>query len=192
MTKTLCLRNRQRICAVDVPLLRRILQHLIETQFHLQEYELCIHLMAAPAMARINWQFLRHEGSTDVLTFDYGEGRKHKNAVGHLQSRPRSVMRANAWLGCGPSLRGEIFVCLDDAVIQARQFRATWQSELVRYAIHGLLHLRGYDDLSPTARRGMKREENRLLKIAASHFDIGALRKTNSKRRSQNETRRTA
>jgi probable rRNA maturation factor len=43
------------------------------------------------------------------------------------------------------SLHGELFICLDDAVKQAREFRTTWQSELTRYVIHGLLHLCGHD-----------------------------------------------
>ena len=41
---------------------------------------------------------------------------------------------------------GKSFVCLDEAVRQARRFHTTWQSELVRYVVHGVLHLLGYDD----------------------------------------------
>ncbi len=70
---------------------------------------------------------------------------------------------------------GEIFICIDDAVKQSRQFRTAWQSELVRYVIHGLLHLAGHDDLRPVARRKMKREENRLLRLLAKRFAFGKL-----------------
>jgi probable rRNA maturation factor len=55
---------------------------------------------------------------------------------------------------------------------QARQFRTSWQSELVRYIIHGVLHLRGFDDIRPADRRKMKREENRLLRAAGRLFRL--------------------
>jgi probable rRNA maturation factor len=56
------------------------------------------------------------------------------------------------------------------AVSQSRRFRTRWQSELIRYVIHGLLHLQGYDDHKPSNRARMKREENRLLKYVAGQF----------------------
>ena len=53
---------------------------------------------------------------------------------------------------------------MDDAVAQATEFKTTWQSEVVRYVVHGVLHLLGHDDLQPDLRRKMKREENRLVR----------------------------
>jgi probable rRNA maturation factor len=73
-------------------------------------------------------------------------------------------------------LFGEIFISVDDAVAQARQFRTTWPAELVRYVIHGILHLRGYDDLTPAARRTMKKEENRLLSGVRRGFPLSKLK----------------
>ena len=64
-----------------------------------------------------------------------------------------------------------------DAVKQAQEFKTSWQSEVVRYAIHAVLHLRGYDDLQPAKRRVMKREENRLLRGLAPAFDLSDLEK---------------
>ena len=72
-------------------------------------------------------------------------------------------------------LNGELFICLDDAVKQAREFHTTWQSELTRYVIHGLLHLCGHDDLKPPARHRMKREENRILEAIAKQFPVPRL-----------------
>ncbi len=59
---------------------------------------------------------------------------------------------------------GELFVCVDEAMTQAKRFRCTWQAEIVRYIVHGVLHLLGHDDLKPEPRRRMKREENRLVR----------------------------
>ena len=152
--KTLLLRNRQRVRAVDSPLLRRIARNLLEEKLAVTGYELGIHLVAAPEMARLNEAFLQHTGSTDVITFNHSED-------------PEPFQ-----------LHGEIFICLDDAVKQSRAFRTTWQSELVRYVIHGVLHLRGFDDLTPSKRRVMKLEENRLLRELARQFPLRQLVKS--------------
>jgi rRNA maturation RNase YbeY len=74
-----------------------------------------------------------------------------------------------------PRIHGEIFLCLDEAVAQARKFDANWQSELARYLFHGLLHLHGFDDLTPDARRRMKRQETRLLLLAQRQFPLRRL-----------------
>ena len=78
-------------------------------------------------------------------------------------------------------LNGEAFICVADAVKQAREFKTSWQSEVVRYAVHAVLHLRGYDDLQPARRRVMKREENRLVRELAAAFDLDQLETRNSK-----------
>jgi rRNA maturation RNase YbeY len=152
MSGTLAIRNRQQVRPVNVRLLRRVTLHLLREEFGVTEFELCVHLVAAPEMAQLNWDFLRHKGSTDIITFDASE-----SVAGRMA--------------------GELFICLNDAVKQAREFGTTWQSELARYVIHGLLHLRGFDDLTPAARRIMKREENRLLRGAGRTFPIPQLHK---------------
>jgi len=77
-------------------------------------------------------------------------------------------------------LQGEIFICLSEAVAQARRFRTSWAEELTRYLIHGLLHLFGYDDLKPALRREMKREEDRLVRKLRRRFTLLKLRKSRS------------
>jgi probable rRNA maturation factor len=129
-------------------LLRRILQNLLNELLDVDSFALEISIVSSPEMTRLNETFLRHRGSTDVLAFDYKAVPDHSN------------------------LSGEIFICTDEAKIQASRFRTNWQSELVRYAVHGLLHLKGYDDKRNLDRRRMKREENRLLKELGKRFDL--------------------
>jgi rRNA maturation RNase YbeY len=71
-----------------------------------------------------------------------------------------------------PTLHGELFICVDEAVLQAKNFKTSWQSEIVRYVVHGVLHLLGHDDLKPGLRRKMKREENRLVRLLARRFSL--------------------
>lgn len=150
---TLQLRNRQRDRRLSLPFLRRILRHVLTDQLRVPAAELGFHFVGAEEMARVNWQFLQHEGSTDVITFDYSE----PSAGGGVRTE---------------CLSGEAFICVADAVKQAGEFKTTWQSEVVRYAVHALLHLCGYDDLQPAKRRVMKREENRLMRQLAKCFDL--------------------
>ncbi len=72
-------------------------------------------------------------------------------------------------------LHAEIFVCVDEAVRQARRFHTTWQRELARYVVHGLLHLQGYEDSTATKRRRMKREEDRWLREVGRCFPLSKL-----------------
>jgi probable rRNA maturation factor len=157
----LVLRNRQRVRSVDLRQLRNIARAVIEDDLRTtpawiqNRYEIGIHLVAAREMAALNERHLQHAGSTDVITLEYDE-------------RERAP-EGEAWMF------GDIFICVDEAIAQARKFRTTWPREIVRYLIHGLLHLRGYDDSTGAARRVMKREENRRLRQIAASFPLRKL-----------------
>jgi rRNA maturation RNase YbeY len=88
------------------------------------------------AMKDLNRRHLRHDWTTDVLSFSYGEGR---------------------------TLEGEIVVNLDQARRQAPMFGATYRQEVSRLIVHGLLHLAGHDDRTIAQRNAMHRREDRYL-----------------------------
>lgn len=160
MSLRLTIHNRQRTRDLHARRLRQIVTILLVELLGLEEVELGITLVAVPQMTRLNEAFLHHAGSTDVITFDYSEP----------ESRTREPRTA---------VHGEIFVCVDEAVRQARRFRTTWQSEVVRYVVHGVLHLLGHDDHRAADRRRMKRAENRLLGVlrARSKLQLRRLRR---------------
>jgi probable rRNA maturation factor len=151
---TLLIVNRQRSRKINVPFFRQIVLAALE-ELEIEQAELGIQLVGVMAMARMNWQYLQHEGCTDVITFDHG-------AAGGPE--PTSA-----------AMHGELFICVDAALIQAREFGATWESEVVRYAVHGILHLLGHDDLKPELRRKMKREENRVVRLLERRFTLAQL-----------------
>ncbi len=86
---------------------------------------------------RLNRVFLGHDYVTDVLTFP-------------LEDRL--------------NLEAEIYVNLDRARQQAREFGVSFRNELARLVIHGVLHLVGYDDNNPRAARRMKEAEDLYLR----------------------------
>jgi probable rRNA maturation factor len=133
---------------MDLRLLEKITAAALD-ELKIKEAELGIVLVDLGKMAYMNQKFLGHAGLTDVITFDYSEKREQ--------------------------LHGEVFVCLRIAERQAKEFETSWQSEIVRYVVHGILHLIGHDDLNPAARRKMKREEGRLVRELSRRFALSKL-----------------
>jgi rRNA maturation RNase YbeY len=90
-------------------------------------------LIDAHYSRKINRQFLGHDYSTDVLCFPYE---------------------------AGPNLEGEIYVNLDRTRAQARAYGVPFMNELTRLAVHGTLHLVGYDDRLPVDLGRMRSRED--------------------------------
>ncbi len=80
-------------------------------------------------------RYLNDSSRTDVMTFDLGED----------------------------AVEGEIYISLDRAADQAEQYGVTVEQEIIRLTIHGLLHLKGYDDQTDSDRKEMKSIENALV-----------------------------
>jgi probable rRNA maturation factor len=144
--------NRQRGRRLNLPLLKELVAWILTEELRVDFAEVGFHFVSAKEMARLHEEFMGIEGSTDVITFDHG-------------SEPPKLVH------------GEIFISVEDAIAQAKEFGTTWQSELARYVIHGILHLLGYDDLEPDARAKMKRAENALLRKAERNFPLRKLEK---------------
>jgi rRNA maturation RNase YbeY len=157
MSREVVVRNRHPRRRLDARRLRKLIGLVCDELNPAAEVELGVSLVDGETMARLNWKFLGHEGATDVITFDHTEGQ--------ISRQTKSPAR----------LHGELFVCLDEAVRQGRQFQTHWTAEAVRYVVHGILHLGGHDDQGVGSRRVMKREENRLMRWLALRQDFRAL-----------------
>ena len=86
----------------------------------------------------VNRQFLNHDYYTDIITFD--------NTTGRL-------------------IRGDMFISLDTVATNAEAVEATYDEELMRVIIHGVLHLCGINDKGPGEREIMESHENEALKL---------------------------
>jgi probable rRNA maturation factor len=163
--------NRQRTKKINSRRLKQIVSALL-AELKIERAELGINLVSSQEMARVNQQFLQHEGSTDVITFDHRD-------VGQASrlSQSNKSNDGDRRDAC-PTVYGELYICMGDAVSQALEVQTSWQSEIVRYIVHGTLHLLGHDDRKPALRRKMKREENRLLLRLAKRFSLAELSRT--------------
>lgn len=86
----------------------------------------------------INRKFLGHDYYTDHIGFDYSTGN---------------------------SIAGDIFISVDTIASNAELFGCTYDEELHRVIIHGVLHLCGIEDKEPGQRELMEQEENKALEI---------------------------
>ena len=103
--------------------------------------ELSIALVNDDRMALLHKQFLGIEGPTDVLTFELD----HDDATGHCTG-------------------GEVIVCVPEAERRAKDLGADLADELLLYSLHGLLHLSGFDDRTPSDFKAMHQREDQILK----------------------------
>ena len=70
---------------------------------------------------------------------------------------------------------GEIFVSVETAEQNAAEFGTTPDDEIRLYIVHGLLHLRGFDDITPNDARRMNSIQQRVLAAASVSDDAGGL-----------------
>ncbi|MBR6035841.1 MAG: rRNA maturation RNase YbeY [Bacteroidaceae bacterium] len=93
----------------------------------------------------VNRQYLQHDYYTDIITFDYSD---------------------DALLtGRQDTIAGDLFISLDTVRTNAEQQGTTYDEELHRVIIHGILHLCGINDKGPGEREVMEAEENKALKL---------------------------
>ncbi len=85
----------------------------------------------------LNKQYLEHNYYTDIISFDYSK----KNRIS-----------------------GDIFISIDTVKSNANSLDIDFQEELYRVMIHGVLHLCGLKDSTPTEEKKMRKAENQALK----------------------------
>lgn len=86
----------------------------------------------------VNNQYLNHDYYTDIITFDYTE----KNRIS-----------------------GDIFISVDTVLSNSKEYCSSFNEEINRIIIHGILHLCGIQDKGDAERASMTRWENEALAL---------------------------
>ncbi len=89
-----------------------------------------------PYLLDINRQYLNHDYFTDIITFNFCEGK---------------------------IVSGELYISIDTVKINAQSYDQIFENELYRVIVHGVLHLIGYDDITPKDSEKMTNAENLAL-----------------------------
>ncbi|MDR3184903.1 MAG: rRNA maturation RNase YbeY [Prevotellaceae bacterium] len=87
-------------------------------------------------LLQMNRRYLQHDYYTDILTFDYTEGR---------------------------TLGGDLFISIDTVRANSARYKQLFEKELLRVILHGILHLCGYADATPAQQKAMRALEDKYL-----------------------------
>lgn len=87
-------------------------------------------------LLKLNIEFLNHDTLTDILSFDYREGKQ---------------------------INGEIFISVERVADNAKDFETVFKDELHRVIIHGILHFCGYKDKTVAEEKLMRQKEEFYL-----------------------------
>lgn len=87
---------------------------------------------------KLNVEFLNHDTFTDVISFDYRMGNQ---------------------------INGEIFISVERVQDNAKDFNNSFEEELHRVMIHGILHFCGYKDKTDEEEALMRNKENEALSL---------------------------
>ncbi|MCB9219006.1 MAG: rRNA maturation RNase YbeY [Ignavibacteriales bacterium] len=120
------------------------LVQILKSELNFKVESVSINFLTEQQIIPINNEYLGHNFSTDIITFNYS--------------------------GENYTLDGEIFISLDDALFNAKKYGNDLKNEILRLIIHGFLHLVGYDDKEKNDRTKMKNIENRLVNKYLNHL----------------------
>ena len=87
-------------------------------------------------LKKINFQYLKHDYYTDIVTFDYSEGTR---------------------------ISGDMFISIDRVNENSQLFNCEPEVEFLRVIVHGLLHLLGFKDSNDIEKETMRKLENDCL-----------------------------
>lgn len=133
--------NAQRETRVDTAGMRRLAMRALRRLRVRVPGILAITFIGSRRIRAVNRRFLRHDRTTDVLSFRYDPAplRGPQSPVGDILIAPREARR------------------------YARDHGLTYHEELGRYVVHGILHWVGYEDRTPGQRKRMRSLEDGLL-----------------------------
>ena len=138
MREFITIANDHPSLSVDQEALAALLEH-VATEEARSIVDLTVVLTGHDAVLALNRQYLEHDYITDVLSFDLSD----------------DASRA--------FIDGEIYIDLDTARERHEEFEVSFEAEVFRYAVHGLLHLVGYEDQTPDEKERMRTLEDRYL-----------------------------
>ena len=124
--------------SLDVPKVRRWISHIIESAGY-QLGELHYYFCSDETLLNINKSRLGHDFYTDIVTFPLGD--------------------------CREFISSEFCISLDRIAENCLNFGRSFENELLRVIIHGVLHLIGFDDLDEDDRNRMRLKEEECLKL---------------------------
>lgn len=145
--------DTQTLLQVDPDRVVDVLRAALQAQ-QVVRAEIAVAIMSDAEIHAVNRDHLQHDYPTDVISFLYA-----------ATPEPDSDSHFPHLHGAGQCLDGEILVSAETALRIAREVNWPPEAELTLYLVHGLLHLCGYDDLTPEEQAVMRDRERAILQI---------------------------
>ena len=146
--------NRQRHVRFDRRRLIRLARTVLARE-QVAAAEISVAILDDAQIHAVNRQFLNHDYPTDVISFVL--------ECSLPEPLPSSSSDNGIRRGAWKSIEGEVVISAETAASNADKYGTDPQHELALYLVHGLLHLCGYDDLTPKEKRLMRRREAEAL-----------------------------
>ena len=122
---------------IDLPYLAQWLSEVCKTEKK-ELQEITIIYCSDQYLLEVNQKHLNHDYFTDIITFDYCVDNQ---------------------------VFGDLFISVDRVKDNAEQHKVDWKKELARIVVHGVLHLCGYGDKSPSEKELMTTKEDLYLSL---------------------------
>ena len=123
-------------------------EKVLQGEHHHSENPISIIMVDDQFITELNQTYFQKNCATDVISFN-------------LNNDEFPGEKGSAW--------GEIYISVERAREQASEYHVTYQEEIARLVIHGILHLLGFNDQKVRDRDRMTRKENDYL--AQINFD---------------------
>lgn len=116
-------------------------------------FRLAINFVDTATICQLNKDFVGHEGSTDVISFNYSTDKDSSN----------------------DDIDGELFICTDTAESAAKRLNRKFSEEIALYIVHGILHISGEDDSTVSERRRMRCLERKIIAKLVKSFNFSEI-----------------
>ena len=155
-TMTVTVTNAQQERPVRLDRMARVATRAVRALRIRTRGTLTITFLSRRQIRAFNRRFLRHDRPTDVLSFRYTDhARGSKFEVRGSCPQPSTL---------NPEpIVGEIFIAPALARTYARRHGLSYEEELSRYVVHGILHWLGHEDRTPSEQQRVRALEDDLL-----------------------------
>lgn len=155
--------NKKLINRKYLNVINKALDFAIDTlQIPCKELEMDINFVSSEEIKRLNSEFRNKDMETDVLSFpnllSTGED---------FQIIDKSISKENYPMDISPDTGcisiGSICICKNVAYAHAKEYQNSKMREIVYMAVHGFLHLMGYDHINEEDKKIMRKKEEEIM-----------------------------
>jgi len=132
--------NNQSSIKIDEKKVKKIIFAFLKKE-KIKTDEISIYFVDIQAIKKLHIRFFNDSSSTDCISLPIDE--PHQKSCYHFL--------------------GEIFICTDVAIKNAKKFKTSIGEEIILYLVHSLLHLIGYDDIKEKDIQIIRKKEKEIL-----------------------------